>query len=104
MFFVLFIYTAYINHLLNTILVSHHGKSHIFLNGLFLPWEALLQFVYIAFPSTVDGVYAPIFWWTQDHFIIGVIQRLPLQLPIGQLVYHTAKLPVILQFPNIVDT
>lgn len=82
-------------HLLNTILVSHLRKSHIFINGLFLPWEALLQFINVAFFSTVDRVYAPVFWWTQDHFVKGVLQRVPLQLSIGQLVNHTAKWLVI---------
>lgn len=83
---------------------AHLDQFQILIDGLLLPREALLQLLREAGPATVDGILAAVFWRSQHYLVKGILQRLPLQLSVGQLVQHAAERLVIQQVPDVVDS
>lgn len=83
---------------------SYLHQLHVLVDGLLLSGEALLQLVGEAGPAAVDGVDAAVFGRSQHHLVVGILQRLPLKLPVGHLVQHAAEGLVFQQVTNVVDS
>lgn len=83
--------------------MSHLGQPQVLVDGLLLAGETLLQLLGEALPAAVDGVAAAVLRRSQHHLVKGILQRLPLQLAVGQLVQHAAERLVIQQVADVVD-
>lgn len=84
--------------------MTHFGQFQVLIDGLLLAGETLLQLLKEALPATVDGIAAAVLGRSQHHLVVGVLQGLPLQLAIGQLVQHAAEGLVIQQVADVVDS
>ena len=79
-------------------------QPHVLVDGLLLSREALLQLVGEARPAAVDGILAAVFWRSQNHLVVRILERLPLQLSVCHLVQHAAERLMVQQVTDVVDS